>query len=463
MNIQIRTKKTEGKAYLHSTIRCRDTGSSHFNLLMQVDIKKWLECSKTERKKANYLDGMNYTHKIQEIENGLKVLRRYHKCTKEEVNKLIENVVLHDVREEMIKKEEAKSKMESEKRKMFRVYAQNYINEMQCGRRRTIKNKPYAKATILHWKQAIDKVLDFHKKYPFSWDDINQSLIGMFITYLEADKLNPTSIQKLMKDLKKLINDAEIEGIHENFRARNLNYTMEVRESDKSTQIYLTTEELQGLYNMELSGTDEIVRDIFLIGCFTGQRVSDYGRIEPEWVGETRNGVRVIRLQQKKTGHNVCVPIVGNQLETLLKKYNYRVPKISEAEINRRIKDICERLSASIPSLADKEKTTIKKHEKHALYTNKEGGRKLFEINEKGECIKPKWAMVASHTARRTCITNMYLARKSDGTPKYTIGEMMHVSGHKTETQFRGYIKCSLNEYAEMVAAANGNAVDNLF
>ena len=41
-------------------------------------------------------------------------------------------------------------------------------------------------------------------------------------------------------------------------------------------------------------------------------------------------------------------------------------------------------------------------------------------------------AMVASHTARRTCITNMYLARKSDGTSKYTIGEMMHVSGHKS-------------------------------
>jgi hypothetical protein len=163
-----------------------------------------------------------------------------------------------------------------------------------------------------------------------------------------------------------------------------------VKESDKSTNIYLTIEELQGLYDMELTGTDEQVRDIFLIGCFIGQRVSDYGRIEPEWVGTTRNGVRVIRLQQKKTGHNVCVPIVGNQLETLLKKYNYRVPKISEAEINRRIKDICERLSVSIPSLAVKEKTMLKKHEKNALYTNKDGGRKLFEINAKGECIKPQ-------------------------------------------------------------------------
>ena len=462
MNIYIRSKKTEGKAELHTLIRC-GSKPTHFNLLMQVDIKKWLEASKTERKKANFLDSMNYTHKIQEIEKGLKVLRKYHKCTKEEVEKLIENVVLHEDREKMIKREETKSKLECEKRKRFKEYAQNYIKEMRSGQRRTVKNKPYEQNTIHHWKQVVDKVLDFHKKYPFSWDDINQQLISRFIKYLEDDDLNKTTIQKLMKDFKKLIKDAESEGIHENFRARNLNYTIEVKESDKSTEVYLTTEELQGLYNMELSGTEEQVRDVFLIGCFLGQRVSDYGRIKPEWFGTTRNGVKVIRLEQKKTGNKVCVPIIGNQLETLLKKYDYCVPKISDQEIDRSIKESCERLSASIPSLAVKERTILKKHEKQALYENKDGGRKMFEINENGECIKPKWAMVASHTARRTCITNMYLAKKPDGSAKYTLAEMMHVSGHKTESQFRAYIKCSLDEYAEMVAAANDKEGDNLF
>ena len=439
------------------------TKAIHFNLHMQVDIKKWLECSKTDKKRENFLDREGYTHKIQEIEKGIKVLKKYHKCTREEVEKLIENVVLHDAREEMVKREEVKSKLESEKRKRFQEYVKNYLKEMQCGERRTVKNRLYSKNTILHWKQAVDKVLDFHKKYPFSWDDIDQRLIVKFVDFLEKDDLNPQTIQKLMKDFKKLVKDAGIEGIHENLRARDLNYTIEVGENDKSTQVYLTTEELQGLYDMELSGTEELARDIFLIGCFLGQRVSDYGRIEPEWFGTTRNGVKVIRLEQKKTGNKVCVPIVGNQLETLLKKYDYCVPKISDAEIDRRIKDICERLSLSIPSLAVKERTILKKHEKLALYENKDGGRRMFEINEKGECIKPKWAMVATHTARRTCITNMYLARKPDGSSKYTLAEMMHVSGHKTESLFREYIKCSLDEYAEMVAAANDKDGDNLF
>ena len=462
MNIHIRTQKTEGKAYLHSAIRCGNK-IIYFNLLMQVDVKKWIECSKTERKKANFLDSMNYTPKIQEIENGLKVLKKYHKCTKEEVEKLIENIVLHKVREEMIKKEETKAKLECEKRKLFRVYVGNYLKEMQCGERRTIKNRLYSKSTIYHWKQVVDKVLDFHKKYPFTWDDIDQRLIVKFVDYLEKDDLNLQTIQKLMKDFKKLIKDAGIEGIHDNFRARDLNFTIAVGENDKSTQVYLTTKELQGLYDMKLSGTEELVRDVFLIGCFTGQRVSDYGRIEPEWFGKTHNGVKVIRLQQKKTGNKVCIPIVGNQLKTLLKKYDYCVPKISDQEIDRTIKDICERLSATIPSLAVKEKTILKKQEKIALYTNKDGGRQLFEINEKGECIKHKWALITSHTARRTCITNMYLAKKSDGSAKYTLAERMSVSGHKSESEYIKYIKCSLDEVAEMVAAANDKDGDNLF
>ena len=193
MNIGIRTKKTEGKAPLFTPIRCGSV-TYHFNLLMEVDIKKWLECSKTERKKTNYLDSMNYSHKIQEIENGLKVLKKHHKLTKEEVDKLIENTVLNEVREKMSAKEETKSKLESEKRKKFQEYAKRYIKEMQSGVRRTEKNKLYSTGTMLHWKQVVDKILDFHKKYPFSWDDIDQKLINKFITYLEKDHLSKSNI-----------------------------------------------------------------------------------------------------------------------------------------------------------------------------------------------------------------------------------------------------------------------------
>ena len=56
----------------------------------------------------------------------------------------------------------------------------------------------------------------------------------------------------------------------------------------------------------------------------------------------------------------------------------------------------------------------------------------------------------------------MYLAKKTDGSSKYTLAEMMSVSGHKSESQYMKYIRCSLEEVAEMVAAANDKDGDNL-
>jgi hypothetical protein len=54
-------------------------------------------------------------------------------------------------------------------------------------------------------------------------------------------------------------------------------------------------------------------------------------------------------------------------------------------------------------------------------------------------------------------------ARKADGSSKYTLAERMSVSGHKSESQYIKYIKCSGDEVAEMVAAVNDKDGDNLF
>ena len=79
--------------------------------------------------------------------------------------------------------------------------------------------------------------------------------------------------------------------------------------------------------------------------------------------------------------------------------------------------------------------------------------KSLFEYDEKGHPIKERWELIASHTARRTCITNMYLSRK------YTIPQMMSVSGHKKEEMFKQYVKLSLDEYADSVASAAGDGL----
>lgn len=67
----------------------------------------------------------------------------------------------------------------------------------------------------------------------------------------------------------------------------------------------------------------------------------------------------------------------------------------------------------------------------------------------------PRYNCVTTHIARRSGITNMYL------THKYTILQMMHVSGHKTQKTFMDYIKLSSDEIADEIdAIANGAKAD---
>ena len=69
--------------------------------------------------------------------------------------------------------------------------------------------------------------------------------------------------------------------------------------------------------------------------------------------------------------------------------------------------------------------------------------------------MMPRYNCVTTHTARRSGITNMYL------THKYTILQMMHVSGHKTQKTFMDYIKLSSDEIADEIdAIANGPKAD---
>jgi integrase len=252
-----------------------------------------------------------------------------------------------------------------------------------------------------------------------------------------------------MKYLKQIISDAEEKELHHNFKAKNLVKFVTVREKDKATEIYLTLEELDALYNMKLCGFEEQVRDVFLIGCFTGQRVSDYTNIHKSNIGYTSKGTHVIRLVQQKTQSQVVIPIVDKRLELLLQKYDYNIPKIADQNINRTIKVIGERLSKTVPSLAQKSETVLTLQEK----TAEKRGERVFERNEQGNVVKAKWMMITTHSARRTCITNMYLSGK------YTTPQMMKVSGHKDVKTFLDYVKLTQDEYADSVSEASGDGM----
>lgn len=138
-------------------------------------------------------------------------------------------------------------------------------------------------------------------------------------------------------------------------------------------------------------------------------------------------------------------------LQAICEKYNYNLPSVVDVILNRYIKEILKELSETVPSLSTKvhTKLTMKQRKQEA------DGKINVERNTKGEVMMPRYNCVTTHTARRSGITNMYL------THKYTILQMMHVSGHKTQKTFMDYIKLSSDEIADEIdAIANGAKAD---
>ena len=452
MNVLVRTKKKEGKTTLYTKLRMGEK-VSWVNLLLSVDIEKWRAASGSERKISNLLDKLNYTRKIQEIEFAIKDLRRRHRLTEENVIAAIDNIVLADQRAALIEKEKQREQIVRTIKNNFKNSLEYYVNSAVQGTRRHSFGKSFAHFSLNILKQFKRIMCEYLVNHPFDWNDIDEPLVDRFIAHLENYGYSKSSIQRYIRAFHAFVVYAENQGWHTNTRAKAFIKYATPRDDEMKDRIYLTKDEIQALYDMKLTGFDEEVRDVFLIGCYTGLRYSDLCRITESCIGETVSGTPVIRIIQKKTKSPVIIPILDNNLIVLLKKYNYNVPFIIDVSLNRNIKNTLERLSHTVPSLAKKERTIITVLEKKTEKESRKKGFEPFEYDEEGHPIKARWEMVSLHTARRTFITNVYLSGK------FSIEFMMKLSGHKKYDTFKKYVRLSLDEYADDIAKNADNCL----
>ena len=179
--------------------------------------------------------------------------------------------------------------------------------------------------------------------------------------------------------------------------------------SVKSDTIYLTTEEIRELQKLELAATPrfERVRDMFIVGCYTVLRFSDFSRIQPQHI---ENGM--IEITQQKTGGKVFIPMVKDVL-AIMEKYKNALPKISNQKFNEYLHEVCKKCE-----ILTKEVSTTG-----------------YKDGKKATFIQPKYELVCSHTARRSFATNEYKAGDLE------ISEIMAITGHTTEKSFYKYIR----------------------
>lgn len=450
--IQIRSNKKEGSTPLYMRIKIEDK-ATWVSLLLQVDVQKWSAAAGSERKISNLLDKLGYTRKIQEIEFAIKDLRKRHRLTKESAASAIESVVLAERRATLLKKEEQKEKVIRTLKYSFRNCLDYYVNSAIEGTRRHSYGESFAHYSQNILKQFRRIMFEYLDKHPFDWSDINQPLIDSIIAYLEDYGYSKSTLQRYFGAFHAFVLYAENQGWHTNTRAKSFIKYAPARDEEMKNKIYLSKDEIQALFEMPLEGFDETVRDVFLIGCYTGLRYSDLCRITESCIGKTESGTPVIRIVQHKTKSPVIIPILDDNLIVLLKKYDYNVPKLWDVSINRSIKSTLSRLSLTVPSLAKKERTLLTLPERRMETEARKKGEEPFEYDEEGYPVKPRWEMVSLHTARRTFITNVYLSRK------FSVEFMMKLSGHKKYDTFKKYVRLSLDEYADDIAKSADNCL----
>ncbi len=364
------------------------------------------------------------------------------------------NTIIHDVMyaEEIEEKKriEAERKKEEEeqqeaKRKRNKMtltkFIDQYIQDVKDGTRTTLAHgRTFVQGSRFSLTNSLGHFKEFMKDTGITYDfqDVDLDCYVKYKAWLMAqdiskDKEDPkhepvhyadNTIGGFIKKLKCVLRAAESRGYPVNPAYKSTEF--KAQSSIDVDTIYLTREEVERFEKVDLTQKEdgknlELARDIFLVGVWTAQRVSDYNNLKPENIKEVDNNgtpMTYISIHQQKTGRLVEIPC-NSKVRAILNKYPKGLPHLSDQKINKYIKDIGK--MAKIDEVVE--------------VKGSRGGQVIKEYYK-------KYDLICTHTARRTGATLMYL----DGIAIYDI---MKVTGHKSVTTLEKYIRADKLEVAQ--------------
>ena len=263
-----------------------------------------------------------------------------------------------------------------------------------------------------------------HGSYPLAEVDMNwyRSFVKRAeLGGSEKEGLSKNYIGKLVKLVKSVLRFAEAQGesVHQAYRTREFKVLTE-----EVAHIYLSEVEIGALRALDLSDSQSLsnTRDLFIVGCYTGLRFSDFSKLSEDDI-RSYDGVRMFEVRSQKTDRRVSIPI-HSVVEAIMDSRNGYLPPFQNDQLmNRNLKVLGER--AGLVESVEIERT--------------EGGKRRREF-------RPKYELIQTHTARRSFCTNAYLQGLD------TL-DIMAISGHKTESNFLRYIKVTREQRAKRIAS----------
>ena len=292
-----------------------------------------------------------------------------------------------------------------------------FIKDSESGVRLSPTKKKLKPSTINSFKTTRKKMSAFFNSK--GWDlkiwEVTQEHIDMLSDHLILDlEWSMNTHAKFMMDMLQMFKYAVKLKKLPPAILTELKFDTSREETDA---IYITMDQIMEMYAIKKFDLpeQEVVRDMFVIGCFTGMRFSDYSVLDPSAIRNNR-----LSFIQVKTGAKVTIPIhpIVNEI---LQKYNYVLPSVPRNnEFNAIIKTVGEKM----PSL-------------HVPFT-----KQITYKRELVEIEKMKYQFLMTHTARRSFCSNEYIR----GTDPMII---MSISGHKSYKSFMRYIKVSGDQFAD--------------
>lgn len=223
----------------------------------------------------------------------------------------------------------------SDRPQTFHDFFDTFIAECdtrQNGRRggQTITYK-----TKREYIRTLEYVKMFEKKRGRTLDfaDFDKALLQSFVAFLQGLDLSTNTIAHKVVSLKALLHEAVERELTDNLRWKGFRHVTEETEA-----VALDEDELEKIRTCDLSFNPHLaeIRDLFLIGCWTGLRFSDIVRLKPEHI----QGDMIV-IQQQKTNNFVTIPI-HPVFREIWERYGGIPLKISNQKFNDHIKEVCK-------------------------------------------------------------------------------------------------------------------------
>lgn len=228
----------------------------------------------------------------------------------------------------------------------FVAYIRRRIDERQDIKASTKKSHRKILASL----EDFGRLTSFTELTKANIADYYDYLLGHEYTRIGSDgmeenvRMSQQTAWGYMKILRTYIHDAMLHDKLENDPSKGV----KVKRGYSEQTRWLTEEEIAKLESAKLSSGSLVrVRDLFIFGCYSGLAFSDLMDFKPEKL-EKEGNETYLYGKRIKTGEEYIVLILPKAQE-ILEKYGYKLPKYSNQQYNKRLKDVAKEAGVDKP------------------------------------------------------------------------------------------------------------------